>query len=754
MLPKKHTLFEVVNESEASHPVVAKWTEAHTFDRLDKNRQTRPHNLYVYDRFLPLFVRSFIQKLIGRSQHQPESILMPWFDGGQFAIDLRAADILSPIQALTCSVNEDVADQRLFGDLRVDLDICQPLNRLPELTERYDLIFGNMPFGWRAPDPPTGSIRDTGDSLLVYEASKLLSADGVGLFVVPPRFIDPTRSNNVYNSLTQVGLSIDACFYLDPGTFRPFTEIAGYLIIVRPGKIKDLFVAELPEDPQRADYVLNNYRQRKTDKSVDRGAVVDRGSFRGFPSLKAKDESDKLSKRMGVACRPFNDVIVGVNRPRRVKDEWSFEFLPNAIFLPAIGNKEAVTSEESFSLKPQNYLQLVVNEDVADKEYIARYFNEELGRLARQSATSGSTIPKITGTSIQHVTFYLPDVDTQRELLLLENHISDVSGELSALRKRIWVKPTLLSEHQRALQRINQSDGLLDWLKTLPYPLASILRAYHIADSALEKYSHLDHFFEAVTEFLAVLHLSAYRRDPDFDCLRGGLVDNLKEYGLSFEKATVGTWMAVLQRLVPETRRRLEDKKHVKVAPAVLFATQQKNVLDMLGSKKVSGVLHNTMQLRNDWRGHGGAVGENEAARRVERLEQYLSDVRTVFSDNWNDYRLMRPRSMEFRNGNFTCQARVIMGDNAQFSTETLEMTEPLETDRLCFVDEKTGKSLLLLPLVRMLPAPATDEPACYFYNRMEHGLARLVSYHYETANEQTLEMQEITDTLNELNGI
>jgi len=60
-----------------------------------------------------------------------------------------------------------------------------------------------------------------------------------------------------------------------------------------------------------------------------------------------------------------------------------------------------------------------------------------------------------------------------------------------------------------------------------------------------------------------------------------------------------------------------------------------------------------------------------------------------------------------------------------------------MDEDELYCYDIASRRALHLLHFVRMLASPETEDTACYFYNRMEKGGARWVSYHFEKAAER-----------------
>jgi hypothetical protein len=107
---------------------------------------------------------------------------------------------------------------------------------------------------------------------------------------------------------------------------------------------------------------------------------------------------------------------------------------------------------------------------------------------------------------------------------------------------------------RRRVERLDQ------WFETLPFPLASILRAWQATPSQdfKTKYEHLLHFFEGTAEFLSVIFLSAFSSNEAlFATHKRKLAESLEKQHLSFRRATFGTWKLVVEYLGKQTRKLL-----------------------------------------------------------------------------------------------------------------------------------------------------------------------------------------------------
>jgi hypothetical protein len=76
--------------------------------------------------------------------------------------------------------------------------------------------------------------------------------------------------------------------------------------------------------------------------------------------------------------------------------------------LPIIGTSPAVTSREDFRIKPQNYIQLVLDQNKAIATYVAEFFNTPLGRKIRDLLNNGMVIPKISKPTLLDSAIFLP----------------------------------------------------------------------------------------------------------------------------------------------------------------------------------------------------------------------------------------------------------------------------------------------------------------------------------------------------------
>lgn len=73
-----------------------------------------------------------------------------------------------------------------------------------------------------------------------------------------------------------------------------------------------------------------------------------------------------------------------------------------------------------FSNPVLGYAQLLVDEMKCTPHYLASFFNTPLGRACRESLQTGSVVPRITKEALLSVPVYLPDMETQRDVVNLD----------------------------------------------------------------------------------------------------------------------------------------------------------------------------------------------------------------------------------------------------------------------------------------------------------------------------------------------
>ena len=631
-----------------------------------------------------------------------------------------------------------------------------PIDLLSSQNSEIDLMASILPFHVKASQPLTvrgldGSDivlrNDIGNQILVA-ASMRLSAEGIGLFVVPSSFF--FLGSSVFQHFGALGLSLDAALALPAGTFAPQTGIPTSLIIVRKRPISKMFVAQLSSDSNTNSQVISNFTNGEEGGSLELGRFVDPLSFKGLNQIRAQERLEQAEQQFGTAT-PLEDLATIINLGRFGPD-FQFPKLENAIFIPLIGISDVVDSLDDLTLKFQNYAQVAIDPALSDARFVAKFLNSEFGKEIRDRSKSGAVIPKLNKQTLKKLHIFVPDLHTQKTMLEVEariaaeqNTLIGLQNELGQFQRELWADFQSVKQVDQRLRiysnRLSESpklyaaEGLDQWFETLPFPLASILRAWQATPSKdfKTKYEHLLHFFEATAEFIAIILISAFKSNPAlFEEHKLNFKRAMQKNNLSFERATFGTWKFSVEYFGKQTRKLLSGNDGDISHCAEIFSDSSNILPTNLSNIEIVRILADTNKMRNDWTGHGGVIGQDEAKLRNEQLLGKVQKLREVMADTWIETELIQSFNCSMRNRVYETDVAVLMGSNSDFLKETRTMSTCLDSDLLYLLKKDSNRVLQLLPLVQIGPSPQSAKNACYFYNRVvDKEDYKFVSYHF-----------------------
>jgi hypothetical protein len=707
------------------------------------------HSAGLY--YVPQLVRQIVEKILeGRSA---AVVCDPWAGIGELLAIACAATHAAKALAFTRNQPEAALGRVLLH--AAEWQLGEPLDLLNSLKSELDVVVSILPLGAKSGrtvvlegvDGHKIELKDDLGHLVLVTAAMRLSANGVGLFIVPPSFFLSGRS--VLRQFAKLGLTIESALALPVGSFATYTNVPTYLVVVKKGTAARMFVAQLSSDTKANSQILSNLREGKEGGTLDLGQIVDTQSFRGLNAIRTAERFEAAARKFGAPSVLLGDLATSIYLGRH-GENFKFTHHDNAIFVPLIGISDVLDSLDVLALKPQNYAQVLIDSARSHSDFVARFLNSELGKESREASQSGF-IPKLNTQSLKGLPILVPDLHTQKTMLEIEARIAGeqstllgLQNELREYARELWSDPKSaprVNQHVTALAgRISGSlkqhavAALEQWFETLPFPFASILRAWQATPSQdfKTKHEHLLHFFEGATEFIGIILLSAFKSNEMlFESHRSKLVESIEKQNLSFQRATFGTWKLVTEYLSKQTRQLLLGNKDTRALCAEIFADQTLGLPEVLSNKGLLAIISSTNKMRNDWSGHGGIVGQDEAASRNKLLLEQVQKLREVFANIWTETQLISSLYSRPRHGVFENEVAILMGSNGEFLKETRPMASWLDVERLYLSRRDVGGALKLLPLVRLGPTPESAKSAFYFFNRLEKDGARFISYHY-----------------------
>jgi len=709
--------------------------------------------------FFPVQVAEFISELA--SSAFPKRMLDPWAGMGVLAAVTASKVNAEKFDAII--VNEEVAELAQMDHLNdsVEISVADGLLWLRNHNGIYDAIVSSPPFGMRTQasvnnaHEGNGKLKGDYSHLLLHESCKKLNQSGLAAFVLTQSFLFQQSAKKVRASIEAMGVGFKACISLPVKTFYPHTNIPSILVVFEQGYGGPLFVAQYSEDKKHQQIILNNLKANKEGSTLSQGHFVDADYFNGYEALESSERLEKMVKRMGLNEVEFGSIILETRRPKAGKDFERLEERPNSVYLPLMATTKATTSQSNLPEKLKSYVQLVIDPDKATAVFVAGLLNTPLGQSIRDRVKTGTTIPRIRIDDLLSGPFYLPTIDQQKFVASTYASITRIRSELNELEQQLWNRPKSVKDIARSLTKVNKEDRFEDWVETLPFPLASILWRYHgnqVKNSARESCETLIHFFEALGEFVSTIHLSAIASNEEVQKeWMSQIKEVLDKQGLSIEMATFGTWKCLLEFLSSRLRKEMNDKSELYFD---LYRTKDRAVLEMLLSKRLVGVLQKTNLIRNA-SAHGGAVNDVTAQSNLLELQSGLDEVRACFGESWLDYELIDPRESRYKAGITHYKVRKIVGTrNAPFKTDEVSLTEQMEDGQLHLYCPGESRALPLLPFIKVMHSPKTEENACYFYNRRQSGGIRYLSYHFATDSEVVDVFEDVGHVIDSIMGV
>lgn len=612
-----------------------------------------------------------------------------------------------------------------LGDSRSTWLLGDPMELLRAGAPTFDAAISAPPLAMRPRVTPPLGTRDVSFEVLALAATGVHDT-GAMAFVMNEKLNVGKDAEAVRGALGNLGLSISAIVALPDALVS--ISIPLQLVFIEPGSFDEVFLARLAIDSD-GDQVLTNLLARREGRVGELGQLIDPARYRGWSKRSAELRLEELLRRSGSAARRLADIAD--IRAVTLRPEVDFDTAPNAVYLTEIRGVPT-RSPSSDDARSRRYVEIVLDPEEAQAEFVAQWFDSTAGRVARELAGSGTTIPRVSAAAAAEIMIGLPPLEVQLKAVRTDQRLRAAALQAEELRSQLWSKPAAVKEIARVLPPDSEDGDLSRWMESLPFPLASIAYRYSAAESSDERAEHLLHFFEAAAEFTTTLLLSAVVTDEalfhdERQRLRSPSVDK------GFDRSTFGTWTVAGQTLAKTVRRLLAEPKRRSHA-LTLFAVSDEGFANALTSKQLWSVLDGARSVRNEQH-HGGIRGKAHRERQLERLEGLLLQFREVSIGLFAETEVVQAGSMSFRNGLFVQTVRRLTGPNSIFRSRQVESLIPLAEGDLYVIDSegRVSNALKILGFVRLLASPDNEQNAVYFYSRREtDSTLQFVSYHFE----------------------
>lgn len=687
-------------------------------DEILQNKELLSKLINMDSNAAPIYVYNFIQELLNTKSYK--SVLDPWLTITSPMLYMQA-DNPTGI-CINQSAFETISS--LFKDKNQNFRLGDTFSELSNIDDKFDLILSFPPFGLRTQNFDGSKSPFDFSTTLLLKCGEKVEKNGRLVFLVTNAFF---KDDKVKEALMKEGLFVDAIFSVPSGAFSPITGIASNIIFVSKKTIDKTFVAEISQDENINKTILQNYKDQKEGKAIQLGHYIDYKDYVSFKALMSEKEMQELAKRTGFPPVLLTDISIAINA-LKVENVEDVVHLANSFYLPKVGNSLVVASLSELKIKPKNYFQIQLDDTRANSIYVANYFNTPVGKKLRESLEAGVVIPQISKVQLSKCLLFLPDLNSQAELIELDSKIQQFAFRLEELKRNLWKHPKSYKSIAKELQSINKEEKLENWIDNLPFPISSILWRYYATKDNGKKIEHLFHFFEAFSEFLSMIMLSALVQDKDFYKNESPKwIDKDEKFKNWYLKATFGNWNNLTSKLSKAIREYLADNDKKDYCKN-LFGNPSDPFLQMLTSKNIVNILFEVANLRNKWKGHGGISSEEENKQRVLNLEQQLNEFKKFIADAFDDIKMLSPTTSIYDDGIYLFNTKELSGARTPFNEITVKSNKPLDIKRLYLCNTDQLCPLELLPFIKYIEA----SNAIYFYTSIESKDVRWVSYHFD----------------------
>lgn len=297
--------------------------------------------------------------------------------------------------------------------------------------------------------------------ILLYKSLFLLRDDGVGLYYVLPNIWSSNIGKKFIEELESKGYYINFSLQI-PDKFIEMTSVRFNVVAISRKKADKTFFASLSEDSD-INTLAHNYENNQSS-NLNEGIFIKTNKFLGFERYKSELEFIKLSQQYKQFKKIlFKDLVLDIKTKDLYEDDGS-------IYLRLAGNFKSVDFDK---LKPNNYLQLVLDPKKVNVAYLSNYINSEVGQKFLNALGSGAAIQSLRKNDLLESYIYIPDLKTQEEISSVHSNIILLEKKLATLKKEITLNPNSCdavgdetNKLLKSLKELSETDRILSIIRS------------------------------------------------------------------------------------------------------------------------------------------------------------------------------------------------------------------------------------------------------------------------------------------------
>ena len=431
-----------------------------------------------------------------------------------------------------------------------------------------------------------------------------------------------------------------------------------------------------------------------------------------------------------------------------IKNKFKEDF--NTIYIPKIGKSNVCTSIEDLRLKEQNYIKVNINPNNSYADFIASFLNSELGLKIREECKKGF-IPSLNKSIVGDMRVLVPCLNQQKMLLKLlskinrkKNDLYNISNSLEEIKMELISKPSSFIEVTKKYEKISKNissnekihqKSFIEWIDTIPFPLAIILREYlSLKDGEGHKYRLLLKFFEASVAFLSTIYFGAFRENENhFKLIKKKLKEDKM---IKFNHLTFGVWVQTYSIFSKYTRNLLQTDSDSCVN---IFCDDNLSLPSTISQKRLVKIFQDANTIRNKDDAHGSYIDQESAEALDNNLYSMVESFREHIGEIWNKNELIKVEKSEaYSENKYIHHVSSLMGSHTSFIKKTKQLEYNLYRGNLYLINSNNSKPIKLERFLKIEAPPQKIKNACYFYNKLnKENRPCFISYHYSNSIER-----------------
>lgn len=324
-------------------------------------------------------------------------------------------------------------------------------------TGNFDLVLGDFPFGLRE----SKSIRK--EDVTYYSAKKLLASlqyisnDGFGIYALEPILMSGTESKKLRWLIKEAGFSIAGIINSPDKFLGNYSSLQPLFIIIAKSHFPNAFLGDI-QTVDQASKLAHSFFNQTSGKNLLEGLWISPDQFEGFAKWEIAHQIKALnSEYKDFKTYTLRDIALAINLCRTGETHKDSK---NCIYIPKIGTQDVISDISLTAIKHQNYIQVACDSDIVSADYLAVFFQSDLGRLTRQSLGTDSWIKTINKSAIENASIPIPALKVQEQIVSSLQKLKSISNRILSFEESLAKNPisstNVLSQIDKVLDAVGE----------------------------------------------------------------------------------------------------------------------------------------------------------------------------------------------------------------------------------------------------------------------------------------------------------